>query len=188
MQSLRQTAAILAVVALAAWMTPALLAQRHPGGGGRPAPPPRPAPGVRPARPGGPKGRPGNPAMAVDRWNAMTPEERQKALDKLPPQRQKEILARIERFNNLPKEEQDRLRRRAERLAELSPERRQKVLKQIARFSQLSTDRRQALSHELESLRPLSESERNTRMSSEEFRGHYSADEQAMIRDLAQLL
>jgi|SRR5437870_1634117 len=187
MRPLSQKLTVLAMALATGCLGTALLAQRHPGGMGRQTPP-RPAPGARPGRPGGPKARPDNPAMAVDRWNAMSSEERDKALAKLPPERQKQILARIERFNNLPKEEQERLRQRAEKLGRLPPDKRQQVLRQIERFSQVPKERRQVLSQELETLRSMPDGERSSRMASEEFRTRYAPDEQEMIRDLSQIL
>lgn len=55
----------------------------------------------------------------LTRWNQMSPEQREKQLSKLPPERQAQIRERLGRFNALPPEERDRLQRRYERFNSL---------------------------------------------------------------------
>jgi predicted Fe-S protein YdhL (DUF1289 family) len=140
------------------------------------------------ARPSGQQGRDAdNPrrGTALDRWNSMSPEQRERALEKLPPDRQRQIRQRLERFNSLPKEEQDRLRRRYERFSSLPPDKQQLVRKQIRNWSQLPDDRRPVVSREFEQLRRMTPEERQARLASDEFRGRYSPKEQQILTDLS---
>src|ERR1700728_3253791 len=41
----------------------------------------------------------------IDRWNQMSPEERERELAKLPPERARKIRERIRRYNQLPPRE-----------------------------------------------------------------------------------
>ena len=65
-----------------------LLAQRPPGRGGSLAGPSKRTP--------------------LERWMQLSPEQRERALKELPPERRKVFQERMDRFNRLPKEEQER--------------------------------------------------------------------------------
>lgn len=136
--------------------------------------------------------RPGNPAgphrMPLDRWNQMSPEERQRELKKLPPERQKQIQERVDEFNHLPQEEQQRLRERYARFSQLSPERQDIVRRQIRRFNELDAERRRIVGQELTHLRGVPEADRRARINSEDFRTRFSLSEQQLIEDLSQIL
>jgi uncharacterized protein DUF3106 len=158
-------------------------------------------PGAKPPRgntPGGAKGGPSskegpgrpapNPITAVDRWNAMNPKQRERLLTKMPPERQKQFLDKVEKFNALPKEEQQLARERYERLTNLPPDQQQVVRRDIARLGNLPPARRQAMNQEFLKLRKMSESERSTYLASPEFRDKFYPAEQQMIENLTQVL
>lgn len=142
--------------------------------------------------PAGPKvdrGRPlANPYTAVDRWNAMNPKQRQKLLAKMPPDRQKQFLEKVEKFNALPKDEQQLARERYDRLSKLPAEERQTVLGDIRRLNNLPPGRRQALNGEFLKLRQMSESERATYLASSEFKEKFYPTEQQIIGNLSKVL
>ncbi|HZT32573.1 MAG TPA: DUF3106 domain-containing protein [Bryobacteraceae bacterium] len=125
---------------------------------------------------------------ALERWNQMTPAERQRALAKLPPERQRQIRERIERFNRLPRAERQQLRERYQQFLQLPPEKQDMVRRDIGKFMQLPDERRQTLSKEFEQLRGLPESERQTRLNSEEFKNKYNPEERQMLGDLSGVL
>jgi Protein of unknown function (DUF3106) len=134
-------------------------------------------------------GRPApNPFTAIDRWNAMNPRQRERMLSKMPPERRKQFLDKLDRFNSLPKEEQQLLRERQERLSHLPPEEQQLVRRDGARFEKLPPARRQAMLDELQKLRKMSESERTTYFSSSEFKDKFYPAEQQMIENFAKVL
>jgi predicted Fe-S protein YdhL (DUF1289 family) len=176
---------IAAVLLLAAGVSAAAEKNRNEG-------PKRPAAAHQPkdpdARPPGQSGQAPNrlrPGTALDRWNSMSPEQRERALQKLPPERQQQIRRRLERFNSLPKEEQDRLRSRYERFSSLPPDRQQTVRRQIRNWSQLPDERRPVVSREFDQLRRLTPEERQARIQSDEFRARFSPHEQRILSDLS---
>jgi hypothetical protein len=126
-----------------------------------------------------------SPFTTLDRWNKMTPNQRTRALASLPPERRKQIQARLDQFNALPKAEQDRMRRRYDRFSHLAPERQAIVKRQIQAYGKLADDRRPAISREFEQLRRLPSDERKARVNSEEFRNRYSPREQQLLADLS---
>jgi hypothetical protein len=137
----------------------------------------------------GPLRRPPPAAMtAVDLWNAMTPEERERALRRLPPERRRRIREQIARFNSLPAMEQRRLRERYRRLNALPPERQETVRQQLRRLRELPPERRRTLAREARLLRALPEPERAARIEGEEFRTAYSPEERRILQDLAGIL
>src|SRR5665213_201625 len=80
-------------------------------------PKPPPAPNVhangKPA--GGAKGTsPGNPAKELERFSKMSPQDREKALSKLPPQRRAAFEQRLARYESLTPEQQQRVNHRVE--------------------------------------------------------------------------
>jgi hypothetical protein len=153
---------------------------------------------ARGTRPGGAKvgsvpndgqGRPAaNPITAVDRWNAMNPKQRERLLSKMPPERQKQFLDKVEKFNALPKEDQQLARERYERLSSLPLEQQQVVRRDIARLNNLPPARRQAMNQEFMKLRKMSESERSAYLTSPEFRDKFYPVEQQMIGNLTKVL
>ena len=143
----------------------------------------KPGPRAMGKRPG-----PGRRAIIVDRWNRMSPEERDKALGKLPPARREHIERQLERYNNLTPEERRELRQRYETFNQLPPVRQEQARKLFRRFSMLPAERRQPLREEFDSLRAMPEADRRARLNSDEFRGKYSGREQDLLRDLTGLL
>src|SRR6266700_3733102 len=70
-----------------------------------------------------------NVRTPIDEFMRMSPEERQKALDRLPPQKRRRLRERLERFNQLPQRQQHTLRNMYGRLNQLPPDRQQVVRK-----------------------------------------------------------
>ena len=147
-------------------------------------PPPGPRSGKARAR-GGPLARPRTP---IDRWNLMTPEQRERALRRLPPERRERIRAQIARFNSLPPREQQRLRERYARLAALPPDRQDLVRGDLRRLNQMPPERRRAVAREMRQLRNMPEAGRAARMESEAFRTSYSPEERRILEDLSENL
>jgi hypothetical protein len=109
-----------------------------------------------------PKGIPG---PAVQRLLNMTPEQREKALARLPPERRAQIEQRLNR------------------LAQLPPEQRAELQQRYQAFQSLPRDRQDAVRLELQSLRALPPRLRQRRLSSPGFQREYSPDEQRLLRE-----
>lgn len=127
--------------------------------------------------------RPRNP---IDRWNQMTPEERERELAKLPPERARQIRERIRRYNQLPPAEKQALREGYQKFAQLPPEKQEIVRESMRQFRQLPLVRRPLVRREISQLRSLSEPQRETRLASDEFRNQFSPQEQQIIRDITE--
>jgi Protein of unknown function (DUF3106) len=140
-------------------------------------------PTVASDKPAAPQSR--NP---IDRWNQMSPEERERELAKLPPERARQIRERIRRYNQLPPREKQALREGYQKFAQLSPERQEVVRQRMRDFRQLPQSRRQLVRREIGQLRALPEPQRGARMNSEEFRSQFSPRERQIVRDITEYL
>ena len=127
----------------------------------------------------------GNPGTLVRQLMRMSPEQRERALEKLPPQRQAQIRERLQEFDNLPKAEQQRRLQLSEHFANLPPEKQDLVRRQIQAFNQLPDDRRREVGAAFQRLRRLPEADRQARMASRQFQARFSPTEQQMLADLS---
>jgi hypothetical protein len=128
----------------------------------------------------------GDPAL--ERFSRMTPEQRQKALEKLPPERRQEILRKFQDFQTLPLTDKRRVAEQLERLRSLPPRQQNQVRRALRQLQALPDDRRILVHKEMEHLSVMAETDRRARMNSEEFRNLYSPAEQQMMVNLATLL
>ena len=167
--------AAVAVLGLGLTLTPELSAQGRRGGMNRPRP-------VRPEKPTKASRTP------IDEFQTMSPQERQKALDRLPPKEREQLEKRLQRFNELPPEQQRVLKNMYSRLNQLPAGRQDAVRKSINQFFETPPERRQIMREELRGLGAMPESEREARMSSAEFHSKFSTAEQEIVRNMSELL
>jgi len=125
---------------------------------------------------------------AIDRWNRMSPEERERELAKLPPERARLIRQRLRRYNAMSPAEQQALRKRYQVFSELPPAQQAAVRERLKEFRQLPLDRRPIVHREVEQLRLLPETQRQARMNSPDFQTRFSPEEQQIIHDLTEYL
>jgi hypothetical protein len=161
-------------------------------------PPPRPARAVRPPLPkGGGAGVPrqprmsppiGNPTSIAAHLYRATPEERDRALEKLPFPQQARIRKQLENFDQLPKPQQEFRIKQTELLAALPPERQAAVNQQMQAFNKLQPERRREIQMALRRLGALSDEERQRVFANDQFKSRFSADEQKMIADLVDIV
>ena len=121
----------------------------------------------------------------LEKWNRMAPEERRRALAKLPPERRRELQQKLQQFRSLPPEERQQLRERYQAFSQLPPQQQAHARELFRQFNSLPEDRRPIVRREYEQLRSMSGSERNNRMNSDAFRSHFNPSEQQMLQDLA---
>ena len=129
-----------------------------------------------------------NPATIVQQLMRMTPEERERALEKLPPARQTQIRERLQQFDSLPKQEQERRLQLGQIFASLPPEKQDLVRRQIQAFNQLPDDRRRQVGAALQRLRRLPDSERRAVLGRAPFRARFTPAEQQILSDLSENL
>ena len=126
-----------------------------------------------------------NPASPAARLMLATPQERERALEQFPPQRQAAMRQQLAWFDNLPKAQQAVEIRRIERFASLSPDQRAAVRRDMQALNQLPPARRQAIRQALIALGALNANQRARRMSNPAFRSRFTPDEQRIIATLS---
>jgi hypothetical protein len=156
------------------------------------APPP---PRATLARPGLPKKGRGakmaagqrliNPASPAARLFRAAPEQRERALERLPLERQDQIRKQLQWFDGLPKEQQAIQLRRIEHFSNLPPEKKREVRQQMQKLNNLPPERRQAVRQALVLLQRLPDSARAARVSSDAFKNRFTPEEQRIILDLS---
>jgi hypothetical protein len=124
---------------------------------------------------------------ALDRLERMSPDQRQRVLEKLPPERRQRIEARLRQYESLTPEERERLRRQFERFRQMPPERQQALRELFRRFRELPEDRRRAVRRGVWELQRLGEARRELRLSRPWFRNRYSPEELQMVRELLEM-
>ena len=165
----------------------------------KPAPPPKPAPAAK--IPGAPKGNAskagGAPKKGIPRINnpglaqrllQMTPDQREKVLEKLPPEQQAQLRKNLDRLDHLPQRERDHIISQATSLDSLPQQQRRIVVQQLRAFNKLPDDRILPVRRELVNLMRLPEDQRETLLNSQAFRNSFSPEEQDILRDLSRNL
>ena len=162
----------------------------------KPAPPPHSVA----AKPGQPKGgAPGgapkaaakgagrlvNPGNVATRLFRMTPEERDRALEKLPPNQQENARKTLAWFDGLPKEQQANQLRRLEQFAQLPPERKAAVRQMVMAANHLPPPRRVAVGQALLRLQGMTDVEREATLNRPAFQNRFSPEEYRIIAGLA---
>jgi hypothetical protein len=127
-----------------------------------------------------------NPASPAARLMLATPEERQRALDQFPLERQDQIRKQLAWFDGLPKGQQEMEIRRIERFATLSPELRASVRGAMQALNQAPPARRQAIRRALIALGALSANQRTRRMNNPAFLSRFTPDERRIIATLSE--
>ena len=150
---------------LAVFLGGLLIAQGHPP---RHKPPRRPPPG---------------PA-AIERFNNMSPGQRERLLERLPPDRRREFENRVERYNRLSPEEKERLQDSYDRFSQLPPDRRDEARRVFGRFRQLPEERQGLIQAEIQHLGKMTPEARQDYVDSQDFREKFSPEERRIIRDL----
>ena len=115
----------------------------------------------------------------LDRFDRMTPDQRQKALDRLPPERRQRIEQGLDQYRAMNPENRERLRN-FERMPE---EQRDAVRQSFRRMQELPPRRRVVVRQEVQRLRGMSDAERESHMQSQDFRKRFDASEQGLVRD-----
>jgi hypothetical protein len=138
-------------------------------------------PGVHPARPGA-------GIQAIERWSRMTPEQRRRALDRLPPERRQRIEEQLERYQSLTPEEREQLRFRAQMFNQLPPEKQDEARRLFRQFNQLTPERQGAVRDEFRTLRGMSDADRMAHVQSDDFRSRFDNREQRFLRALSGLM
>lgn len=137
-----------------------------------------------------PEDKPGAPnalngPTILDRLERMTPDERQRILDRLPPERRARVEARLRAYEGLSQADRDRLRRQYDTFRALPPEQKANARRLFWQFLELPPGRRMVLRQEADRLSRMPWPRRQARMSSPEFARRYTPEEREILRVLA---
>ena len=105
------------------------------------------------------------PPRAIERLENMKPEEREKALSRLPPPRRAQVERRLNQYERL------------------TPEQREQAKQRLEQFQSLPMERRAAVRRELQILRLMNTEDRKQRLSDPKFQERYSAQELQLLKD-----
>jgi hypothetical protein len=146
----------------------------------------RGAPAPRPAAPPKGGGKINNPGASVaQRLMQMTPEERERALEKLPPAQQDRIRQQLERFDKRPELQRQRVIQQYREFSTLPPDTQRLVTRQIQFLNHLPDDRGPIVRAELQRLRRMPEPDRQARLDSDDFKNKFTPDEQKALGDIS---
>ena len=164
-----------------------------------PKPPPPPKAAAKPAAPkggangaarGGAQAGPPitNPANQAYRLYRLTPEERERALEKLPPQQQQRIQNQLKYFDSLPKDQQEMMLKRLERFDSLSPLEKREFTLNFQALNQLPQPRQQMVRAALRRLQVMNEADRQVLLNSPAFKSRFTPDEIHIIDNLSEVI
>lgn len=128
--------------------------------------------------------QPKGPGQAIEEFQRMSPREREKALSKLPPERQQKLREQLQRYDALPQARKEQL----QRFWKLPPEKQERVRERIRFFNQATPDRKQAMRQQMQQLQGMSEKERKTYFKSDEFKSQFTHEEQDTLKTLSDVL
>jgi hypothetical protein len=165
--------------------------QTTPRGGGHPAVAPKPAPkAAQPKQPAQAQpGRAGNPAnrqsAQLQKLLEMKPEDRDKFLQGLPPQRRQNIEKRLGEIEKMAPARRTRVLTQLEMLNSLPLQKQQQVRRSMRQLQELPEERKALIRREIQQMAPMPDEQRREHMNSEEFRNRYSITEQQMMSNLS---
>jgi hypothetical protein len=156
------------------------------GGAPRNAAPRNAAPPPAGARGGRQMGAPIiNPANPVTRLLKASPEERERAMEKLPPAMQEQFRAQFKRFDSLTPQQQQLQLKWVEHYSALPADQQVVIRQQFQALAKLPQDRRQPIGATLRRLAGMPDDQRRKVLESEDFKSQFSPEEQKIISDLS---
>lgn len=159
-------------------------------------PPPKPPPRAA-AKPQPPKGR-GNPAggapkgagKLADPYNPiqvlrqLSPEERERVLERYPPKQQENIRKRLQNLDNMPEAQKQRQLGFMDEFYRLPPDKQQQVRREMNAFNALPADRIAAVRAAYARLSKATPEEREQILARPQFQERFSPEELQILRVL----
>ena len=127
----------------------------------------------------------GNP---IELLRAMTPEQRERALEKFPPDRQAQIRKGLENFDKQNEAQKQRQLRELDEFYKLPQEKQQLVRQQSKAFNDLPDDRKIAVRAAYANLSKMTSEERAARLARPQFQQRFSPEELQMLSVLSEYL
>jgi hypothetical protein len=126
-----------------------------------------------------------NPANPVARLYKASPEERERALEKLPTNMQEQFRNQLKRFDSLTPAQQQLQLKWVERYSALPQEQQAAFRQQLQALQKMPPERRQPIATALRRLEGMPDAQRRQVLDSEEFKSRFSPEELKMISDLS---
>jgi len=153
-------------------------------------PPPKPAPAAKPGPPppnkaggipagGIPKAQTSlpNPDNPIDRLLRMTPEQRERAIEKFPPQQQANFRKRFESFDKLTEAQKQKQLALLDEFWSLPPDKQKLARDQMNAFKALPEDRREEVKKAYVMLSRMTPDDRIARLAKPQFRSRFTPAE-----------
>jgi predicted Fe-S protein YdhL (DUF1289 family) len=125
---------------------------------------------------------------AMDRWQKMTPAQKQGVLNRLPPERRQNLQRRLQLYEKMPPQDRQALERRYEWFQSLPPERQELARDLFRRLQELKPARQQLVRNEFQRLRNLPAGERHPALQTPEVRRRFRMAERDLLGDFVRLL
>jgi len=126
-----------------------------------------------------------NPTGVATRLFRMTPEQRERALEPLPPDRQAAFRKTLEWFDSLPKEQQEMQIHRIERFDALTPEKKAEFRQLLMALNQLPGPRQNAIGRELYLLQEMPDKQRENTLKNPRVQERFTPEELRILNGLA---
>jgi hypothetical protein len=161
----------------------------------KPPPPPKPVPAAKPVKPPSPNNSGGvpkaqttlaSPDNPIDRLLRMTPEQRERAIEKFPPAQQANFRKRFEAFDKQTEEQKQRQLEQKDEFWSLPPDKQKLVRDQINAFKALPEARRAEVKKAYQALSRATPEEREARLAKPQFRSRFSPAELQILSVLPQ--
>jgi len=133
-------------------------------------------------------GEPRSPLDMLERLRLMPPEQRERFLDRLPPQRRAKVERHLQNYIDMTDAQRARLREQYEVFRQLPPEKQQVFRNLFARFMNQPPQRQEPMREEFQRLREMTPLERQKRLDSYEFHYRFQPNEREILGRLAMLL
>jgi hypothetical protein len=127
----------------------------------------------------------GNP---IELLRAMTPEQRERALEKFPPDRQAQIRKGLENFDKQNEAQKQRQLRELDEFYKLPQDKQQLVRQQSKAFNDLPDDRKIAVRAAYANLSKMTPEERADRLARPQFQERFSPEELQILSVLSEYL
>ena len=117
-------------------------------------------------------------------FERMTPEERERALATLKPERRKQIQQKLKVYDQLTPAQKNQL----DWFNHLTPERQEAFRKVYKKFVNEPPERQQTMRDEISRLSAMPRTDREARMSSPDFQSRFSKNEQQILGQMSEAL
>ena len=105
----------------------------------------------------------------------------------LSPERQQQLVNRLNRFNSLPPQRRERMLNELDVIEHMTPQQQQRARSMFSDLKLLPEDRRRALSGAFRDLRMMPPEDRQRALDSEDYRRNYSDKEREILRGMTEM-